>query len=67
MTVLKSLTFITLPKSSVNPTFDRRAKIVARLEEQKRLFADPSYMRSIQSWKKNETGEKAIVEKRKVR
>jgi hypothetical protein len=33
MTSLKSLTFTTLPKSTVNPTLDRRTKIIARLEE----------------------------------
>src|SRR6516164_6695667 len=64
MTLLKSLIFTTLPKPSVNPTLDRRTKLIARLEEQKRLLADPSYMRSVRSWKKNEGGEKNVVEKR---
>jgi len=63
-TALKSLTFTTLPRPSVNPTLDRRAKIIARLEEQKRLLADPTYMRTVRSWKKNETGEKSFVEKK---
>jgi hypothetical protein len=40
---LKSLTFTTLPKPSLNPTLDRRAKIIARLEEQKCPLADPTY------------------------
>lgn len=57
MTVLKSLTFTTLPpKPSVNPTLDRRNKIIARLEEQKRL--------SVRSWKKDEVGEKTVMEKK---
>lgn len=64
MTVLKSLTFRTLPKPSLNPTLDRRTKIIARLEEQKRLLADPTYTRTVRAWKKSETGEKAVVEKR---
>ena len=64
MTAFKSLTFTTLPKPSVNPTLDRRTKIIARLEEQKRLHADPTYVRSARSWKKNETGERTVVEKR---
>jgi hypothetical protein len=63
-TALKSLTFTTLPKPSVNPTLDRRAKIIARLEEQKRLLADPNYMRTVRSWKQNEAGEKSFVEKK---
>jgi hypothetical protein len=36
MTALKSLTFTTLPKVGANPTMDRRANVIARLEEQKR-------------------------------
>jgi hypothetical protein len=64
MTALKSLTFTSLPKPSVDPTLDRRAKIVARLEEQKHLLADPSYTRSVRTWKKDEAGQKTVVEKR---
>ena len=64
MTTLKSLTFTTLPKPTVNPTLDRRAKIVARLEEQKLLLQDPNYMRTVRSWTKNEGGGKTVVEKR---
>jgi len=47
MTSLKSLTLTTLPKSSVNPTLDRRTKIIARLEEQKALLRDPTYTRVV--------------------
>ena len=63
-TALKSLTFTTLPKLSANPTLDRRNKIIMRLDEQKHLLADPTYMRTVRSWSKNETGEKTIVEKK---
>ena len=49
MTALKSLTFTTLPKSTVNPTLDRRTKIIARLEEQKVLLRDPTYMRVLRA------------------
>jgi hypothetical protein len=63
-TALKSLTFTTLRKPSVNPTLDRRSKIIGRLEEQKHLLADPTHMRTVRMWKKGETGEKAIVERR---
>ena len=64
MTSLKSLTFATLPKSTVNPTLDRRTKIIARLEEQKALLRDAAYMRALRAWGKNDAGEKVMVEKK---
>ena len=64
MTSLKSLTFATLPKSTVNPTLDRRTKIIARLEEQKALLRDAAYMRAVRAWGKNDAGEKVMVEKK---
>jgi hypothetical protein len=64
MTSLKSLTFTTLPKSIVNPTLDRRTKIINRLEEQKLLLRDPAYTRTVRAWGKNEAGEKALIEKK---
>jgi hypothetical protein len=62
MTALKSLTFTTLPKPSVNPTLDRRAKMVIRLDEQKRLLADSAYTRTVRSLKKNEAGEPSLFQ-----
>jgi hypothetical protein len=63
MTVaLKSLTFTALQKPNTNPTLDRRATVIARLEEQKILLADPNYKRPVRSWTKNEAGEKSLVE-----
>jgi hypothetical protein len=59
---LKSLNFTALQKPSANPTLDRRLRVIARLEEQKLLLADPSYKRSARSWSKNEAGEKSLVE-----
>jgi hypothetical protein len=38
MAALKSLTFTTLPTPSADPTLDRRARTIARLEEQKLLL-----------------------------
>jgi hypothetical protein len=64
MSALKSLTFTTLPKPTVNPTLDRRTKIIARLEEQKLLLRDPTYLRTVRSTEKNEAGVKIVVEKR---
>jgi hypothetical protein len=40
MAALKSLTFTTIPTPAGNPTLDRRAKVIARLEEQKLLLKD---------------------------
>jgi hypothetical protein len=45
MNTLKSLTFTTVPKIGANPTLDRRAKTIERLEEQKLLLNDPTYKR----------------------
>jgi hypothetical protein len=59
---LKSLNFTTLQKPNTNPTLDRRATVIARLEEQKLLLADPGYKRTVRSWSKNEAGEKSLVE-----
>jgi hypothetical protein len=64
MTSLKSLTFTTLPKSTVNPTLDRRTKIIARLEEQKALLRDSGYTRTVRAWGKSDSGEKVMVEKK---
>jgi hypothetical protein len=67
MASLKSLNLVPLPKTSSNPTLDRRARIIARLEEQKLLLQDSTYQRVVRSWSKNETSQKALVEsKRRV-
>jgi hypothetical protein len=62
MASLKSLNLVALPKAGSNPTLDRRARVVARLEEQKLLLQDSAYHRVVRSWSKNEAGEKALVE-----
>jgi hypothetical protein len=59
---LKPLNFTALQKPSTNPTLDRRSRVIARLEEQKLLLADPNYKRTVRSWLKNEAGEKSHVE-----
>jgi hypothetical protein len=43
MALLKSLTFTTMPTLGGNPTLDRRARVIARLEEQKLILKDPNY------------------------
>jgi hypothetical protein len=63
MAALKSLTFTVLPKVGGNPTLNRRAKVVERLEEQKLLLNDPNYTRTIRSWTRKD-GERTMVEKK---
>jgi hypothetical protein len=60
---LKSLTFTTLPSQGGNPILDRRAKVIARLEEQKVILKDPNYTRTNRKWVKKD-GERVMVEQR---
>ena len=60
---LKSLTFAVLPKREANPVQERRTKTVAHLEEQKQLFANPNYTRTVRTSVKNEDGVRTAVEK----
>jgi hypothetical protein len=62
MAVLKSLTFTALPQVGANPIIDRRSRVIERLEEQKRLIADPNHKRTIRTTIKKD-GEKTTVEK----
>ena len=62
MAVLKSLTFTALPQVGANPIIDRRSRVIERLEEQKRLLADPNHKRTIRTTVKKD-GEKSTVEK----
>jgi hypothetical protein len=62
MNILKSLTFTTVPKIGANPTLDRRAKVIERLEEQKLLLNDPTYKRIVRTSVKKD-GERTTVEK----
>src|SRR5262249_39059065 len=63
MSALRSLTFTTIPKIGANPTFDRRRKIIALLEEQKLLLKDSKYTRTVRTWVKRD-GQLAPVERR---
>jgi hypothetical protein len=62
MAILKSLTFTALPQIGSNPTFDRRVRIIERLEEQKRLLADSGYKRIVHTSEKKD-GERVQIEK----
>ena len=63
MNTLKSLTFTAMPTQGANPTLDRRAKVIARLEEQKLILKDPNYTRTHRKWAKKD-GERVMVEQR---
>jgi DNA-binding MarR family transcriptional regulator len=45
MPILKSLTFTNLPVRSHDPVANRRAKLVSRLEEQRQLAQNLTYVR----------------------
>jgi hypothetical protein len=62
MSLLKSLTFTTLPQPGANPTLDRRNRTIARLEEQKQLLADSSFMRIVRVTTKQD-GQRVTAEK----
>src|SRR5262252_3661304 len=54
MSAPKSLIFTTLPKIGADPTLDRRANLIARLEEQKLLPKDSNYTRTVRIWMKKD-------------
>jgi hypothetical protein len=60
---LKSLTFAGLPKIEANPVQERRTKTIVRLEEQKLLFANPNFTRTVRTSVKSEDGVKTTVER----
>jgi len=59
---LKSLNFVPLPPSFRSAVDVRRAKLIERLEEQKLLLADPTYVRTYKRWVKID-GNRSQVEK----
>ena len=67
MPVLKSLSFTALPKTANDPVQMRRAKFVARLEEQKLLLKDPNHVRTVQRWTKVDGERQAITKQQAVR
>ena len=67
MPVLKSLSFTILPKQSNDPVQSRRAKFVAKLEEQKLLLKDPNYVRTVQRWTKVNGERQASTKQQAVR
>jgi hypothetical protein len=64
MAILKSLTFTTIPTApGGNPTLDRRAKVIVRLEGLKLILKDPNYTRVVRTWVKKDGDVRTIVEK----
>ncbi len=66
MTALKSLTFTTIPTPCGNPTLDRRARVIARLEEQKLILKDPNYTRTVKNWVKKDGVRTAVENQQRV-
>ena len=67
MPVLKSLSFTALPKAGNDPVQMRRAKFVAKLEEQKLLLKDPNHVRTVQRWTKVDGQRQATTKQQAVR
>src|SRR5262245_2065405 len=67
MPILKSLTFMSLPTRSHDPGAGRRAKLVSRLEEQRQLLQDPSYVRVVQRWTGKGDERRQVEKKQRVR
>jgi hypothetical protein len=61
--ILKSFTFVPQPKPSSDPLIIKRERMIARLEDQKRLLADPNFVRTVKRWERKEGGEKVLVER----
>ena len=62
MKTLNALTFTAPPSEQQSPIALRRAKLVARLEQQKLLAENPLHVRVVQRWIRQDNGEKALVE-----
>ena len=63
MSNLKSLTFTILPAPFIKSAkFARREILIDRLEEQRQLAKDPSYIPVVKRWKKTPDGSKALVD-----
>lgn len=65
MKILKSLTFGVISKGSQNPVLARRAKLIHRLEQQKRIAQDASFVPTVSKWIKNDAGSKELVQLQK--
>jgi len=62
MPILKALTLTAIPKSANDPVQLRRAKLIARLEEQLVLLQNPDHVRKLSRWVTKD-GQKQLVSK----
>jgi hypothetical protein len=61
MAHLNTLAFVSVPKHpALSPTQIRRNRLIERLQEQKRLAADPAYAPVVKRWKKAADGSKIL-------
>jgi hypothetical protein len=67
MPVLKNLTFTAVPVRSHDPVAVRRAKLVSRLEEQRLLLQNPSYVRTVQRWAGKGDERRQVEKQQRVR
>ena len=67
MPILKNLTFTAVPARSNDPVANRRAKLIERLEEQKALVANPSYVRMTQRWTGKGDERRQVEKQQRVR
>jgi len=63
MNHLKTLAFVTLSKAIHDPRINRREKLIARLEEQRKRAKDPSYAPTIKQWKQAADGSRTLTER----
>jgi hypothetical protein len=67
MPILKNLTFTSVPARSHDPVANRRAKLAERLEEQKKLLQNPSYVRTAQRWTGKGDERRQVEKQQRVR
>ena len=67
MPILKNLSFTSVPARSHDPVAARRTKLVERLEEQKQLLANASYVRTIQRWTGKGDERRQVEKQQRVR
>ncbi len=67
MPILKSLTFTNLPTRRHDPVAARRDKLAERLQEQKKLLANPSHVRTVQRWTGKGDERKQIEKQQRVK
>ena len=67
MPILKNLTFTAVPARAHDSVAVRRAKLAERLEEQKKLLANPSYVRTVQRWTGKGDQRKQVEKQQRVK